>query len=196
MKAPDYVEPTVGWRSSSVVEESVGVRLASLGGMPVWAPRRELVAACDWGNHVAPKAQCSCGIYAARAIALPADYMTGFWWGGACDRVVGRVSLWGSVVECEEGWRASHAYPERIFVPAGDSNGRLLPDAGDLAIALSIYGVPVHLVDNDLSGQRLRLHAGSPTEPVDYVTLLPLVSWTREAASRNPWGAWVPPEAA
>ena len=27
--------------------------------------------------------------------------------------------LWGTVVECKLGWRASHAYPERIYVRSG-----------------------------------------------------------------------------
>jgi hypothetical protein len=33
--------------------------------------------------------------------------------------VIGRVSLWGLVVECERGWRAQLAYPERLFVGCG-----------------------------------------------------------------------------
>jgi hypothetical protein len=57
-------------------------------------------------------------------------------------RVLGRVALWGTVIECERGLRASHAYQVRIYVPA---------DAGDpwrirweeVAAGLARYGVPI-----------------------------------------------------
>ena len=63
----------------------------------------------------------------------------------AVPRVVGLVSLWGSVVECEHGWRASHAYPAAIYVPsfssaAGD------PAPEEIAAALAAYHVPVEIV--------------------------------------------------
>jgi hypothetical protein len=47
-------------------------------------------------------------------------------------RVAGRVRLWGTVVECERGWRASHAYPSRLLVALDDGRSRL--DAGSLAL--------------------------------------------------------------
>jgi hypothetical protein len=65
--------------------------------------------------------------------------------------VIGRVSLWGRVVECERGWRAACAYPARLYLPLG-RHGRLsflsgpAADAERLALALRIYGVPVELV--------------------------------------------------
>lgn len=189
MRAPDYLEPTIGWRSWLVVDDRGEPRLRSLGRAHVWAPRCELVASCMLDrHHHAPVEQCTCGIYAARELGLAAGYMTSFFRGGCRQRVIGRVSLWGSVVECDEGWRASHAYSERIYVPAGDTDGEVLPEASDLTSALSVYGVPIHLIDNDLSGQSLRLQGGSLTEASDYVTLLPLVSWVREAASCDPCG--------
>ena len=56
------------------------------------------------------------------------------------------MALWGTVIECERGFRASHAYPARIYVPA---------DAGDpwrigweeVAFDLCRYGVPVEPLD-------------------------------------------------
>jgi hypothetical protein len=62
-------------------------------------------------------------------------------------RVIGRVSLWGSVVECARGWRASHAYPERIYVPTRSLDRSWTLAAGDVALALTDYGVPVELLD-------------------------------------------------
>ena len=55
--------------------------------------------------------------------------------------MIGTVSLWGDVVECERGWRAAFAYPSRIFVPLG------VPGAAEQAEGLTDYGVPVELVD-------------------------------------------------
>ncbi len=62
------------------------------------------------GKHVAPDIRCRCGIYASRSLAdferpRPA-------WPPA--PVVGTVSLWGTVVEHERGWRARLAYPARL----------------------------------------------------------------------------------
>jgi hypothetical protein len=62
-------------------------------------------------------------------------------------RVIGRVSLWGSVVECEGGWRASHAYPERLWVPALHDEHEIAGDARKIACELTAYGVPIELVD-------------------------------------------------
>jgi hypothetical protein len=56
-------------------------------------------------------------------------------------RVAGRVLLWGTVVECEHGWRASHAYPDRIYVQRG-ADSPLLDRIG-VAGGLASYGVPV-----------------------------------------------------
>ena len=50
--------------------------------------------------------------------------------------------------ECECGWRASHAYPARLYVPLG-KQGRfsiLFGYGADAAQALRAYGVPVELV--------------------------------------------------
>jgi hypothetical protein len=46
--------------------------------------------------------------------------------------VLGEVMLWGHVLETEAGWRASHAYAARLYVP----------DA-EIAAALTGYGAAV-----------------------------------------------------
>jgi hypothetical protein len=55
------------------------------------------------------------------------------------------VALWGEVVEGERGWRASHAYPTRIYVPlrAGSDH----QEVNDIALDLAVYGVPVEVLD-------------------------------------------------
>ena len=63
--------------------------------------------------------------------------------------MLGRVALWGQVVECERGWRGSHAYPEHIFVPTTASDGKPIARVDELALGLTDYGVPVELVEGD-----------------------------------------------
>jgi hypothetical protein len=161
--APDYVEPVVGWRSWLVVKEGEHFRLRSVLHDAFWLPRTELVARClrwprvlplPWrrrSEHVPPAQGCGCGIYAARDPDEAASYLEGRSWGDALSihRVIGTVSLWGRIVECTHGWRASHAYPKTIYVPPG---GPYWPRAGraeEVALALTEYGVPVELLDAD-----------------------------------------------
>jgi hypothetical protein len=55
----------------------------------------------------------------------------------ATDLVIGRVALWGEVLEGDHGWRASRAYPAELIVDP------LVDD--DTVTALSEdYRVPVH----------------------------------------------------
>jgi hypothetical protein len=61
------------------------------------------------------------------------------------DHVIGRVFLWGSMLECERGWRASFAYPQELFVPLHrDRDGER--KAEETADGLGVYGVPIELV--------------------------------------------------
>ncbi len=161
--APDYIEPVEGWRVWRVAPLDGDVVLQSVFVNAVWEPGRPLEARCEhrrrspwrpWrvyrNDHPAPDEECSCGIYAASArsaarryLGVPSPISAGI-------RVLGRVALWGDVVESENGWRASCAYPSLLYVPlAGDHARRSLRrravvDA--LAVGLEAYGVPVELV--------------------------------------------------
>jgi hypothetical protein len=169
VKAPDYVEPTIAWRSWLVVAAGEGIRLSSVVFRKTWPPRRALEATCQrkvvafpriWRRkstgHAAPTERCRCGIYGAREAELAASYVGNQLWQEEplrpplLHRAIGRVSLWGTVVECEDGWRASHAYPERIYLPihGGCDDGMIEPR--QLAVSLGRYGVPVELIDCDL----------------------------------------------
>jgi hypothetical protein len=153
--APDYADPFVGWRVWVVVEEQGELRLASVLYPTVWPARREVVAACRprprelAGAHEIPDARCSCGIYAASSVEDAATFFDGRGPGTPRDvyRVIGQVSLWGSVLEGGRGWRASHAYPSRLYVPARCLSGPSRRSAGAVALALTDYGVPVELLD-------------------------------------------------
>lgn len=168
ISAPDYIEPTVGWRTWLVVPEGDAFRLRSVVYDTLWLPRRELVARClhrafsiPWrrrSGHVPPARNCGCGIYAAREPEEAVSYLDGRSWadGLSVHRVIGTVSLWGRVVECTRGWRGSLAYPKKIYVPSTRAPFWLKAEGLDqIALALADYNVPVELLDAD---------AGSPKE--------------------------------
>lgn len=155
----------MGWRTWLVVREGEGFRLRSVVYDALWLPRNELVATClhrafslPWRRrsaHVVPARGCGCGIYASGDAGEAASYLEGHSWADALSvhRVIGTVSLWGRLVECARGWRASHAYPKMIYVPATRSPYwlRAVP-AREVALALTDYGVPVELLDGDYRG--------------------------------------------
>ena len=165
-KAPDYLEPITGWRGWYAVRDEQVARLSSLVYPTLWSPRRELLATCrhrplllllrPWRrrppDHGAPNESCRCGIYATADPEKAAAYLEDcivhaepFRW-PVLHRVIGRVALWGSVVECEDGWRASHAYPEHLYVPLHED----LDDGCDsrtIARELTAYGAPIELLE-------------------------------------------------
>jgi len=168
--APDFIEPVVGWRLWHVAERDGALRLVSPLYRTTWPTRRELVACCRRGmesglslywpgirRHPPPHPGCRCGIYGSQTPAQAAMYLSGFFKQreDVVHRVLGTVSLWGTVVECERGWRASHAYPRQIHVPATRRRrlsflrGLRRPSlpAEEIALALTDYGVPVELVE-------------------------------------------------
>lgn len=165
--APDFVEPITAWRVWRVVEQAGELLLASVVKRTVWRPGEPLVAECldhrpfvDWVRrrpvHEAPQERCECGIYAATL-----DYASRYLNDALPDaltRVVGRVALWGTVVECEHGYRASHAYPVELFVPADPARGWKL-DLRAIVAGLRRYGVPTELLDTDRRGAPALLEA-------------------------------------
>ena len=146
--APDYAEPLSAWRLWEVEDLDAAPRLRSLYRDSFWPVGAPLEAKCEAQRlrlsrrprHAAPRETCTCGIYAApfelvrKKLAVDHDFPP------ACLFVIGTVSLWGDVLECERGWRAAFAYPSRIFVPLG------FPGAAEQAVGLEDYGVPVELL--------------------------------------------------
>jgi len=118
---PDFISPIVGYR---VWHWDAG-GLRSLNGEP-WLPGQPMEARCKvsgdgtlvgrivkpaHGDHHAPQADCTCGIYAAKSIGHLRN--TGY----ARFGITGEVCLWGVVVEHEQGWRAQLAYPKTLVLP-------------------------------------------------------------------------------
>ena len=146
--APDLPGAVVAWRIWRLVDVADTCRLVSAFKWAVWQPGEALRASClckpsplqrlrGKGRHDAPEAGCLCGIYGAE-IGLLDSGLSG-WRDHEVGRVVGEVSLWGTVIECERGFRASYAYPRRIYVPSDGAHWAWEKVAVDLAA----YRVPV-----------------------------------------------------
>lgn len=85
--------------------------LKSLNGIE-WIARKVFTAECRaQGRCLAPESNCTCGIYAGKSVGHLRRL------GYTENRICGEVSLWGIVVEHEEGWRAQFAYPRHFVVP-------------------------------------------------------------------------------
>jgi len=158
-RAPDFADPLLGWRTWCVSERPGGLlALTSVVREVAWPVRTALRAEClrpTWrwwskrrrGEHAVPERGCECGIYAAANVAQALTYFDAY--DGAVQRrapvVLGVVKLWGTVLQCERGWRAACAYPSRLFVVAPSKRRDLQPEA--LAAGLERYGVPVDVLD-------------------------------------------------
>lgn len=153
--APDYAEPIVAWRVWRVLGRNDELRLRSVVYGTLWPVGEPMRARClrhrrsllPWRRpqeHVAPEDGCTCGVYATSLDGLR-PYLDGFEPRlRPVQRVLGCVSLWGEVVECERGWRATLGYPQRLYVPTSSLEDP--GDAADVALALTEYGVPVELL--------------------------------------------------
>jgi hypothetical protein len=159
---PDYVEPVEAWRVWRVVMRDHRVVLQSLFAGAIWEPATPLVASCTAGHrsrwapwrkrandHAAPDLDCRCGVYGVRSVAAARSYLETPPLLCRDDRVIGRVALWGDVVEGPSGWRASHAYPVELYVPSpvvAVSGLRRRAYVDEILLALEAYRVPVDVV--------------------------------------------------
>lgn len=161
-RAPDYVEAVEAWRVWRVGMRDGRVVLKSVFSGSVWEPAVPLTAVCTkrhrprwrpWrlepSDHSAPDLDCRCGIYGVQSAAAARSYLESQPLLGREERVIGRVALWGTVVEGQLGWRASHAYPIELFVPSPAvvwSGLRRRAYVDEILFALQAYRVPVDLV--------------------------------------------------
>jgi hypothetical protein len=153
--APDYAEPLEAWRVWRVVERGGSLVLGSVVKPTVWPAGEPLLAEClarrpfgwwTWRRttHPSPETACECGIYGT-SLGQLGPYLGDPLPRDAVARVIGRVALWGTVVECERGYRGSRAYPLALFVPGEDEEH---PSARprDVARRLRSYRVPVEVL--------------------------------------------------
>jgi hypothetical protein len=153
-EVPDYVEPIEAWRAWRVVAHAGGFALASVVKPTVWPAGEPLVAECLRGAPLGtwlrrrrrpappvPDPPCECGIYAA-GLDVVGSYLNEALPPAAVARAIGRVALWGTVIECERGYRASHAYPRLVYLPVDSYlHGRYSWD--EVIAGLGVYGVRV-----------------------------------------------------
>lgn len=156
IEAPDYVEPFEAWRVWRVVRRERQYSLGSVIQRTLWPTGEALAAECfrmprlfsrlrRKREHEAPDASCDCGIYAA-GLERIGQYLAEAPCRGVA-RVLGRVALWGTVIECERGFRAACAYPTRIYIPC-DAGKPWGVDWQDVALGLWRYGVPIEALSS------------------------------------------------
>lgn len=143
------LEPRVVWRKWTVQEDDCLLR--SIFQDTVWMPRERMEARClkNQGPLTlagrqclhAPMRNCSCGIYATFERSELGKYGSARKITELSDPaprkliVIGTVSVWGKIVECETGLKAEYAYPYELFVmrPISSFNLQQVRDATDIA---------------------------------------------------------------
>jgi hypothetical protein len=159
----ETADTVLGWRTWIVTETTTGLRLGSVLHDLVWTPGEAALAVCRLHEdpfaeplppHPVPSLACNCGFHAARDPADALSYLRGRDDPHTLCRILGEVALWGHVVETESGWRASHAYPARLYVPAAA-----------LVEELAAYGAVISSAEWESGGATSSKagSAGSPT---------------------------------
>jgi hypothetical protein len=129
-------EPILGWRLWHVRRHGAGYRLESFTRHHVsWPSGRRLEAWCASHGAAAPAAGHECGIYAFRTRELVEELLRRYTGVRQCygrphretpprregrPIALGRVSLWGRVLERDKGFRAQYAYPYDLFLLGAD----------------------------------------------------------------------------
>lgn len=138
---PDSIEPLIGWRAWRV--DRFGSLLSRTCEV-AWPGGSKLVASCNAsGGHDTPQVNCSCGIYSVKTLEGAIRYVSDGNWGSS-DVAIGKIKVWGRVVQATKGYRSEFAYPIEVYLlrPTGKDND-LAP--GDARIAERIqrrYDVP------------------------------------------------------
>jgi hypothetical protein len=103
-------EPVVAWRTWALTGTRDGRDLLL---RPVarrsrtWRPLHVIEARCRMSTwHTAPDVDCTCGLHGTRGLDLLRKTKS--------PAVLGRVALWGRIVEHDLGFRAQFAYPQRL----------------------------------------------------------------------------------
>lgn len=168
---PDYISPIISYRLWRW--DIAGLR--SLNG-ELWQPRKPLEAGCrasDFARrthgdgaahrpHIAPHIKCTCGIYASKSLEHLRERRH------ERSLVYGQVSLWGTVVEHHDGWRAQYAYPKSFF---------LLPELLPLTIteiqsrllALISYGCDIFIIHDNASLPLWKENSGLVAAGLDFL---------------------------
>jgi hypothetical protein len=120
-EAEHQTEPVLGWRAWRLGRTDEGLRIVPTTPRSAWEPRVAIHATCSGAHtreymvynpelaatHRSPEPGCTCGIHAIKDPARLAR-------SGRSAAVVGRVAMWGRVIEHTKGYRAEFAYPSRL----------------------------------------------------------------------------------
>lgn len=161
MSVPDRfdTEPVIGWRYWYVLTNQVDLT-SPIQATYAWPRGTRAAATCRAHIEPAPSQTCLCGFYAKAKrehLEVPAgsDQVT---------VVIGQVSLWGTVLEHEKGWRAQYAYPYALFVQAESG---MINDYEELARRLgAVYQVDaeVELSHGYWQANRASAHRNYPSQ--------------------------------
>jgi hypothetical protein len=178
--AIEQTDPLLGWRIWRVRRlESLGderpLRLAAVGrlGIPkFWEPRVPNRAVCSnyRTSHEAPWPTCRCGIYGFKERERAESALRRYARGDLSGWVLGRVSLWGRVVESQHGWRSQFAYPYELALYT--RNRRLVRELRD------VYAVDVTLAETPPRAAR-RSRASGPAASAAAEAGRPHDEWLR-----------------
>jgi hypothetical protein len=121
--APEHsTEPILGWRAWRLHRNDAGaLRIAPTTPRADWEPAVAMHARCSGAHtrmymvfnpeleaaHRSPEPGCTCGLHAMKEPRRLAR-------GNRGAGVVGRVAMWGRVLEHSRGFRAEFAYPSRL----------------------------------------------------------------------------------
>lgn len=128
----DRNQSVSGWRYWQVSARSGQLRSVTQKRIE-WPAGHVLVARCLGAGHRAPDPSCDCGIYGARDLETLREH-------GLCLApeilLVGRVALWGRVIDDISGWRGEFATPSELRVVDG-----LVPGLDATALAARLKAI-------------------------------------------------------
>ena len=134
--------PIVGIRVWRLTHTDGGWRVKGMYHDYIWPVGEAAVARCLNSEgapsraHMAPYKTHECGLYATNNIDRFAMYI-----GVSYEVAMGTARIWGRVIEHEMGFRGSHGYPDRLYVPT-------CYDAWEeMTTDLAAYNVPVERLD-------------------------------------------------
>ena len=156
LRAPDEIEPLVGWRYWRV--ESCA--LTSLTRSVYWPALMRYEADCRLSarHGAVPAAECHCGIYAAKDLDTLKELASP---NVRLPLVVGKVALWGRVIPGERGFRAQYGYPKRLWLVWESLEPLEQPGARRIELAAA-YGVPVEFCDAEWALSSHPVHRPPP----------------------------------
>ena len=117
-------------------------RLRSLTQPSFWPLRARMESFCSAEQRLqthpqspGPEARCECGVWAFHSRDLAERTLLDYAQSGGT-LAVGRVTLWGRIIEQELGWRAQFGYPVELEVYGASEE-----IAADLALAYGIDAI-------------------------------------------------------